>query len=51
MSQRTMWIGKAVASNVRSFHSGREICIREGFIEIKHIFPKVRSSDKGGAHR
>lgn len=40
-----------MASNVRSFHSGREICIREGFIKIKHIFPKVRSSDKGGAHR
>jgi len=40
-----------VASNVRSFHSGRVILIREGFIEIKHIFPKVGPSDKGGAHR
>ena len=40
-----------MASNVRSFDSGREIRTREGFIEIKHIFPKVRPSDKGGAHR
>jgi len=40
-----------VASNVGSFHSGREILIREGFIEIKHIFSRVRPSDKGGAHR
>jgi hypothetical protein len=40
-----------VASNVRSYHSGREILIIEGFIEIEHIFSKVRPSDNGGAHR
>jgi hypothetical protein len=40
-----------MASNVRASHSGQEICIRKGFIEKRHIFPKVRPSDEGGAHR
>jgi hypothetical protein len=40
-----------VASNVRSSHSGQEICIREALIEKWHNFLKVWPSDKGGSHK